>query len=111
MNVFKVLHIFLRSFLLAQKRTKKGSRSLDPQNADFPALLAKNGRHRKVVSLAGYSAESLIRSLRNLYPVFRGTARLREMAKNKELFILVDWQGNGNTLSGLFQRKTLQRFI
>jgi hypothetical protein len=41
MNVFKVLHIFLRSFLLAQKRTKKGSRSLDPQNADFPALLAR----------------------------------------------------------------------
>ena len=42
-------------------------------------LLAKIGRHRKVAPI-GCSAESPIRSLRSLCPVFRGAARRREAA-------------------------------
>ena len=39
------------SFLFAQKRIKKGSRSLGPAMRDCPVLLAMNGRHRKVAPL------------------------------------------------------------
>jgi hypothetical protein len=45
----------------------------------------KTGDIGKSHPLAGYSAESLIRFLRSLCPVFRGAARLREMA-NTECF-------------------------
>jgi hypothetical protein len=47
------------SFLLAQKRTKKGSRSLGQPTADYPALVAKKGRFGKSLR----SAKTLFLSL------------------------------------------------
>jgi len=42
------INFIIMFLLLAPKGTKKGSRSLGPPEADFPALLAKNGRHRNI---------------------------------------------------------------
>jgi len=46
--------VFVYSFLLAQKGTQKGQPVTWPRILrGFPALLAKKGRHRKVVPLWG----------------------------------------------------------
>jgi hypothetical protein len=65
---------FISSFLLAQKRTKKGSQSLGPPVADYPVLLKKEGRCET------RHFQRLRQSSR--YSFFFCAARLREMALN-----------------------------
>jgi hypothetical protein len=65
---------FICSFLLAQKRTKKGSQSLGLPAADYPVLLKKDGRCET------RHFQWLRQSSR--YSFFFCAARLREMAFN-----------------------------
>jgi len=66
--------LFFSSFLLAQKRTQKGSQSLGPLVANYPALLKKEGRCET------RHFQWLRQSSR--YSFFFFAARRREMAFN-----------------------------
>jgi hypothetical protein len=79
---FKCFCIPVCSFLLAQKRTKKGSRHLFARG-EYPMLLAKNRRLGMSHPLAGGTPPSR-------FSVFCCAARLREMANLKtfSLFLI-----------------------
>jgi hypothetical protein len=74
--------VYICSFLFAQKRTKKGSQSLVPLSAEFPALLIKSRLLGK-----SYPFRDVYTPLRGTPPsrftAFYFAARLREIAKRK----------------------------
>ena len=53
-------NVLLRSFLLAQKRTKKGSQSLGPALRDCPALLETTGSLKTRCAQTGQTPFSVV---------------------------------------------------
>jgi hypothetical protein len=72
-----IILAFIFLTCIKKMNPKKLSQTIGSTSLNNSALLANYGRQRNVAPLAGYSVESLIRSLCHF---FRGVSRLRQMA-------------------------------